>query len=236
MKIQNIYVVRHGETNENKKENDDQLMSYPLNTELNDDGKIQAKKTGECLKKRSKINIIISSSALRCKQTAEIIAKEIGYNVKDIILEDKLLDIKISDKYKNLTKKQFKNLKDTDENVKNYLKYIEKSKSIKDPIEYNEYMISKSVKDNKIYETIELISTRVNEFIENLKNLKLENILIISHNDTIKWLTKFLINNIGYDNFQGKLVNNNSYCGITYFINRDNQFYLLSAQSNSHLK
>jgi len=236
MKLQNIYVVRHGETNESKKNIDDQLMSYPLNTELNDDGKIQAKKTGECLKKRSKINIIISSSALRCKQTAEIIAKEIGYNVKDIISEDKLLDVEINDKYKNLSKKQFKDLKSTDENVKNYLKYIEKTSSIKNPIELNEFMISKSVKDNKIYETAELISTRVNNFIGNLKNLKLENILIISHNDTIKWLTKYLTNNVGYDNFHGKLVNNNSYCGITYFINRDNQFYLLSAQSNAHLE
>ena len=236
MKLQNIYVVRHGETNESKKNIDDQLMSYPLNTELNDDGKIQAKKTGEYLKNRNKINIIISSSALRCKQTAEIIANEIGYNVKDIISEDKLLDVEINDKYKNLSKKQFKDLKSTDENVKNYLKYIEKTSSIKNPIELNEFMISKSVKDNKIYETAELISTRVNNFIGNLKNLKLENILIISHNDTIKWLTKYLTNNVGYDNFHGKLVNNNSYCGITYFINRDNQFYLLSAQSNAHLE
>ena len=236
MKIQNIYILRHGETNENKKNTDDQLMSYPINTELNDDGKIQAKKTGEYLKKRNKINMIISSSALRCKQTAEIIAKVIGYNVKDIISEDKLLDVKINDKYKNLTKKEFKDLKDTDENVKNYLKYIEKTSSIKNSIELNEYMISKSTKDNKIYETAESMSTRVNEFIGNIKNLKIENILVISHSDTIKWLTKFLINNVGYDTIQGKLINNNNYCGITYFINRDNQFYLLSAQSNSHLE
>jgi len=235
-KIQNIYVLRHGETNESNKHIDDQLMSYPINTELNETGKKQAKKTGEYLKRRDKINIILCSPTLRCKQTAEIIAKEIGYDLNQIILEDKLSDEKINEKYKNLTKGQFKDLKDSDENVNDYLKYIQKITEIKNPIELNEFMISKSVKDNKIYETAESISTRVNEFIDNLKNLKLENILIISHGDTIKWLTKFLINNVGYDNFQGKLVNNNSYCGITYFINRDNQFYLLSAQSNSHLE
>ena len=53
-KIQNIYVLRHGETNENKKNLDDQLMSYPINTPLDEDGKKQAKKTGEYLKKRNK--------------------------------------------------------------------------------------------------------------------------------------------------------------------------------------
>jgi len=236
MKIQNIYVIRHGETDENKKKTDEQLMSYPINTELNGNGKMQAKKTGEYLKKREKINIILCSPLLRCKQTAEIIAKEIGYNITDIIMEDKLLDSQINDKYKNLTKEQFKNLKDNDENVRDYLKYIDRTKEIKNQIELNEYMIGKSTKDNKIYETTESISSRVNQLIDNLKNLKLENILIISHSDTIRWLTKFLINNVGYDNFQGKLVNNNSYCAITYFINRDNQFYLLSAQSNTHLE
>ena len=81
------------------------------------------------------------------------------------------------------------------------------------PIELNEFMINKSVKDNKIYETTESISSRINEFIDNLKNLNLENILVVSHGDTIKWITKVLINNVGYDNFQGSL-NNSSYCAI----------------------
>jgi len=234
MKIQNIYILRHGETNENQKHNDSQLMSYPINTELNEDGIQQAKKTGIYLKKRNKINIIISSPALRCRQTAEIIADIIGYNKNDIIIEDKLLDIKINNKYKKLTKEEFKNLKDTDDDVKEYLKYIEKKKEIKDSIELNEFIISYSVKDNKIYETAESTSSRINEFIDNLKNLNLENILVVSHGDTIKWITKVLINNVGYDNFQGS-INNSSYCAITYFISRDNQFYLLAAQSNSHL-
>ena len=82
-KIQNIYVLRHGETNESNKYLDDQLMSYPINTELNEDGKRQAKKTGEYLKNRDKINIILCSPTLRCKQTAEIIADIIGYNKND---------------------------------------------------------------------------------------------------------------------------------------------------------
>jgi len=235
-KIQNIYLLRHGETDENQKNLDDQLMSYPINTELNDDGKEQAKKTGEYLKKREKIDIIICSPALRCKQTAEIIAKEIGYNVKEIISEDKLLDEQMNEKYKNLTKREFKDLKDNDNNVKDYLKYIEKTKTIKTPIELNEFMISNSSKDNKIYETSESVCNRVNEFINNLKVLDFVNILVISHGDTIQWLTKSLIHNVGYDKFQCKLVNNNSYCAITYFINRNNEYYLLSAQSNAHLE
>jgi broad specificity phosphatase PhoE len=236
MKIQNIYLLRHGETDENQKKSDDQLMGYPVETELNEDGKRQAKKTGEYLKNRNKISIIIYSPTLRCKQTAEIISKEIGYNVKDIISEDKLLDEKINEKYKNLTKKQFKNLKDSDDNVKDYLKYIEKTNEIKTPIELNEFMISRATIDNKIYETSESVCNRVNEFIDKLKNLDFENILIISHGDIIKWFTKSLIHNVGYDKFQGKLVNNNSYCAITYFINRGNDYYLLAAQSNAHLE
>jgi broad specificity phosphatase PhoE len=235
MKIQNIYLIRHGTTNESTKNNNNQLMSYPLNTELNETGKEQARKTGEYLKKRKQINIIISSPLLRCRQTAEIIASEIGYDKKDIIIEDKLSEIKINDKYKELTKEQFQNLKYDDENVKDYLRYVEKSNEIKTPIELNEYLISKSTKDNNIYETTESISIRINEFINNLKNLNLENILVVSHSDTIRWLTKILINNVGYDNFQGKIFNNNSYCAITYFINRENDFFLLAAQSNAHL-
>ena len=234
-KIQNIYVLRHGETNESNKYIDDQLMSYPINTELNENGKRQAKKTGEYLKRRDKIDIILCSPTLRCRQTAEIIAKEIGYDKNQIISEDKLSDEKINEKYKNLTKGQFKDLKDSDDNVKDYLKYLHKITEIKNPIELNEYMISKSIIDNKIYETVESISTRILEFIENLKSLNLKNILIISHGDTIRWLTKTITNNVGYDKFQGKLVDNSSYCAITYFVNRGNDFYLLAAQSNTHL-
>jgi broad specificity phosphatase PhoE len=234
-KIQNIYILRHALTKKNNNI-DNQMMAEPADSELSDEGKLHAKKTGECLKKRNKINMIISSPTLRCVQTAKIIAKELGYNPLDIIMESKLSEVKLNDKYKNLTKQQFKELKDTDENVRDYLKFLDKKNHIKNPIELNEYLISKSTKDDKIYEPVEAVSTRVNEFIENLKNLNLENILVVSHGDTIKWLTKFLTNNVGYDNIQGKLVNNNSYCGITYFIGRNNQFFLLSAQSNAHLE
>jgi len=233
--MKKIYVVRHGETDENNKDNDDQLMYIPFKTELNENGRMQAKKTGECLKGK-KIQIIISSPTERCKQTAKIIAKEIGLSFENIIEEPNLVELQINDKYKNLTKKEFKELKDTDENVKDYLKFINKINKISVPIELNKILINNSMKDNKIYETDQSMSNKIIDFIDTLKNLKVSNILIISHGGTIKWFTKSLINIIGYDNYQGKLVNGNSYCGITYFIYRDNQFFLISAQSNAHLE
>jgi broad specificity phosphatase PhoE len=68
-----------------------------------------------------------------------------------------------------------------------------------------------------------------------LKNMPLKNILIISHGSTINWLNKIITNNIGYDEFKGKMIQNNN-CSITYYIEQNNELYLVSPNSNKHLE
>jgi phosphohistidine phosphatase len=58
---------------------------------LNDRGKRDAPRMGERLAKRDvKVDLILSSPASRALATAEIIAKELDYNPKDIVVDDRL--------------------------------------------------------------------------------------------------------------------------------------------------
>ena len=77
-----IYVVRHGETNENKAT---KLMGRSHGT-LSEKGKYQARLTGEALKERN-FRIIYSSPLDRCFETAQILNE---FFQKDII-KDELL-------------------------------------------------------------------------------------------------------------------------------------------------
>ena len=234
--IKKLYILRHGETNMNINDSKDRLLKQPENTSINENGKEQAKKTGIYLKNRDKINLIICSPTLRCKQTAEIICEQIGYDKSNIIFEKNLVETQINPKYKNITRKEFENLKDSDHNVSSYFKFLEKKNQIKTPIELNEFLI-KYDSNNKVnvYENSESLSSRLNEVIEKIKFLPTNNILIISHGGTIRWLNKLITNNIGYDEFKGKIVKNNSNCALTYYINNGGEFFLVSANSNHHL-
>ncbi|MBI3088749.1 MAG: class I tRNA ligase family protein, partial [Candidatus Colwellbacteria bacterium] len=70
------FIVRHGETDWNKER---RWMGHQ-NTPLNKLGKEQARTTSEQLKDKD-IDLIISSDLRRCRETAEIIAKQLGVKV-----------------------------------------------------------------------------------------------------------------------------------------------------------
>ena len=113
-----IYIVSNGETDTNN-----ESLIQPDDTPLNLKGKEQAKKTGEYLNSRKhKIDFILSSPLERSKETAQIIAKEVNYT-DNISYDPNLSDIKINDKYKNLTKSEFEALKDSDENVSKFFEF-----------------------------------------------------------------------------------------------------------------
>jgi len=234
--MKSVYIVRHGETDLNYK-NNNQLIDQPKDIELNENGKEQSIKTGKYLNNRkNKIDLIICSDTLRAKQTAELIAKEIDYK-NEIIFEKKLAETLINEKYKDLKSEEFKNLKNSDENVKKFFEYHEQKSKIKNPIELNEYIIKYEAEPtNDVYEKPENISNRVNDVIETIKLLSNQNILIVSHGATIRWINKILTNNIGSDEFQGELINGKSNCAITYYIYQNDTFFLVSANSNKHLK
>ena len=48
--IKKLYILRHGETNLNTNKSQDRIIKQPENTPLNENGIVQAKKTGEYLK------------------------------------------------------------------------------------------------------------------------------------------------------------------------------------------
>ena len=234
--MKNIYFIRHGETDFNTGKRGSGMFQSK-DSPLNENGIEQSIKTGKYFKEyRKPIDIIICSPTLRAKQTAEYIAKEVGY--KDtIIFEDNIKELQMNKKYTDLSKSEFSKLKDTDVDVASYFKYHEKIKSIKTPIEKNEFLIQNATtKLNSIYEDETSISSRCLDFISTLNSLNNKNILVISHGGPIRWITKIFLNNIGYDDIKGKLYKKKSNCAITYFSIKDAVTYLVSAQSNRHLK
>jgi len=92
-----IYLVRHGESEANIKKR----FSGITDVELTEIGALQAVKAGKKLKGK-KIHKIFSSPLKRAKNTAEIIADEIGYNKKDIIIENRLTEVNFGI-FENLT-------------------------------------------------------------------------------------------------------------------------------------
>ena len=76
------FLIRHGETDWNKKGRTQGHADVPLNEE----GRRQAREAGKILKTKN-IDLIISSDLVRCRATAEIIAEATG---AEIILDDQL--------------------------------------------------------------------------------------------------------------------------------------------------
>ena len=74
---QSFYFVRHGES----KANSEGIMQGNIDGELSEQGKIQAKITGDWLRENAEIDTIISSPLQRARETAEIIAEQCGLSV-----------------------------------------------------------------------------------------------------------------------------------------------------------
>jgi alpha-ribazole phosphatase len=83
-----IYLVRHGESEANVSKR----FSGITDVELTETGALQAAKAGRKLK-GEKIHKIFSSPLKRAKNTAEIIADEISFNKKDIIIDNCLTEV-----------------------------------------------------------------------------------------------------------------------------------------------
>jgi uncharacterized phosphatase len=77
--MQRIYLMRHGQSNDNAHK----IVSGSTETPLTELGKEQALAAGEHAKALA-IDLIVCSPMGRAKQTAKIVAKEIGYPEDDI--------------------------------------------------------------------------------------------------------------------------------------------------------
>src|SRR5947209_11612271 len=85
--MKHLYFVRHGLSVMNKKG----VFSGRTETPLDPEGIQQAEAAGKEAKKLQ-IDLIVSSPMERCCETAAIIAKEIGYPVAEILLEDLFME------------------------------------------------------------------------------------------------------------------------------------------------
>jgi len=84
-RMKTLFLIRHA-----KSSRDDPAMA-DKDRPLNDRGKRDAPKMGKRLAKRGvKPDLILSSSAVRALETAEIVAKEVDYKRKDILVDDRL--------------------------------------------------------------------------------------------------------------------------------------------------
>lgn len=88
------YVCRHGEAENNVKAVLSTVADNPHH--LTEKGKSQAKDAGKWLKNK-KIDLILVSPFVRTKETAEIIAQEIGFDSKKITVEQKLHELNVGD-------------------------------------------------------------------------------------------------------------------------------------------
>ncbi len=87
--MKTIYFVRHGETQANV---DGLIAGGEFESQLTENGKNQAKKAGQKLKDKN-IEIIVSSPMERTRDTAKIIAKEIGYDPAKILIDEAFIEV-----------------------------------------------------------------------------------------------------------------------------------------------
>lgn len=226
-----IYIVRHGETDWNKK---GFAQGSRNDIELNEDGKSQALKLGEYLKNHriddKQFDLILSSPLKRAVVTAEIIAEQIGY------LNDKI--IKLNE------------LKETDHGLLGVGKTIQEMKQ--DPFykdffdqmdQYNRHDLIEQheIKDDipdifitkyKIESNDDIIK-RVDKIIQYIKLSDCEKILIVTHADTIRFINRVITNSVSEIKGDLSLGKN---CHLTYYKLENGRFKLIVAPSTFYLK
>lgn len=165
-----LYVARHGETNKNK----NGLLLGQTEEELNEIGVQQAHELGNKLQDLN-IDLIISSSMIRARQTAEIVD---SYLEKQIIFETRLIERNIG-KWEGLT---------FDEMSEKY------QKGFTPQMAYDNTPING--------ESSEQVKRRVFAVLDEIKLKSTEgNILIIAHSFVSKMINKYFNPDISAEEF-----------------------------------
>lgn len=233
--MKEIYIIRHGETDWNNK---GLSQGSRNNIKLNKNGKEQAKKTGKYLNKfrqiDSNFDVILSSPMDRAKQTAEIIAKEIGYDKNNILYVDELIENDLGLLSIGKTKDELKK----DDFYDDYFNLIDTIENIKDKVEKllyeekNKKMIDKILKKYEI-ENEETVYKRIKKLLKMIDKFKYNKILIVTHSGFIADLNRYILNT--YDYIRGDM-SNGSNCNITLYHYNKKKYKLVMAPNTLHLK
>jgi broad specificity phosphatase PhoE len=216
-----IYIARHGETEWNKKgfaqgnEND---------IKLNDNGINQAKDLGLFLKSKNvKLDLIISSPMIRTIETSNIVADVLEFPKKNIITMDQLIEVglgllaigkTVTELHEDKFYDEFFTLMDEYEKLDN-LDKLELSGDIP------EVFIEKYKMESN-----ENVYKRVRYVIDYVKSSDKKNILIVSHNGTINFINKTILNSV--DIIKGDLSKGKN-CHLTLYKLKDGIFKLIMA-------
>ena len=233
--MKHIYFVRHGETDWNK---EGRGQGWRGNHPLNNTGKIQAKKTGiylhEYQQNNTKFDHIIASPLSRAKETAHIIAKEIGFNPENIEYDDNLKE-RNNGKFYGTTKAEREESRDFD-SFNNMMQNILKTK---DPIERMQLLRSKERLNEDIkleVEPLDEFEKRCNKAIQNIIKNEYKKILVVAHGGSIEKCIKLMFN-LGEHYPIGKFYNDVKNCHTTYITYTQKKgFYLVSPANTEHLE
>ncbi|MFA5431357.1 MAG: histidine phosphatase family protein [Candidatus Paceibacterota bacterium] len=165
------FFVRHGQNN-HQAEHKGIIYIWPDGNPpycLTEQGKEEAKKAGETLK-QDKIDCLFSSDILRCRETAKIVAEEIGYDKEKIIYDIRLRDLNWG-AFGGKTKEEYWNFYNNDR------------------IKAFELAIPGGESWNQCQERIVKLFNEIEEEFQN------KNILIVSHGDPL-WLLEGYIKGI----------------------------------------
>ena len=225
--MKEIYFIRHGQTNENSL---GILQGSEIDSDLNELGRQQAKKSGKYLKKYrikdKNFDCIISSPMKRAIETAEIIGKELKITKK----------IEVFDELIELGRGKMSGLSKDDKYRQKIEKEIEKKqKKIGDPIEYiYEFDMDKYLNEkfNIGIETKTNLSKRSKKIIDFIESKKCKKILVVSHAGIIMNTIKSIFN-LNYTPI-GNLSNGKN-CWISYIQNDGGIYRLVSPPDSTHL-
>ena len=225
--MKEIYFIRHGQTNENSL---GIRQGSEINSELNELGREQAKKSGKYLKKYringKNFDCIISSPMKRAMETAEIIGKEIKYPKK----------IEILDELIELRRGKMSGLSEDNKYRKRIAKELEKKqKEIGDPIEYMYEFDMDNYLNEKLdvgFEIKSEMNKRSKKIIDFIESKKCKKILVVSHAGIIMNTIKKMFN-LNYTPI-GNLSNGKN-CWISYIRRDDGIYKLVSPPDSTHL-
>lgn len=176
-----IYYCRHWETDNNVKKI---MNGWDVDTILNNKGELQAVLAWKNFKiSWEKIDVIISSSKVRAKKTAELIAKEIWYD-SEIIEDNRLIEHR-DGVFIWMTHKDI-------------IEYAKKEYNLDLEIGASVKRFFKSWKYNKVEDVVDFDNRVLECYKEIEEKYKWKNVLIVAHSGTFRPINRF-INDIDID-------------------------------------